>query len=316
MAGQPRKSDLAAKVAWLYFVGNHTQQEIAESLQVSRPTVQRLIASATESGFVQVRISRPTHDCMELAEKLSKRFNLKLCEVAPSEADGDARSLRSIAVIGAAVMERYLANPNLEVLALGSGRTIKAVVDEVAETALPALQILSLAGAIALDGSFNRYDCGLRMADKTGGKHYLLPMPVMAPTVADRDAWNAHRLHGVLDHLYHQAEAAFIGVGTIGPGSPLLEDGFITDDEVLDLIRLGAVGEMLGWPLDRQGRVVTSPLADRVTSMRLPKLASRPVIAFAAGRRKVQAIRAALLGGWLSGLVTDDDTAKLILADD
>ena len=71
-----RKSDLAAKVAWLYFVGNHTQQEIAETLHVSRPTVQRLIASATESGFVQVRISRPTHECMEVAEQLSKRFKL------------------------------------------------------------------------------------------------------------------------------------------------------------------------------------------------------------------------------------------------
>jgi DNA-binding transcriptional regulator LsrR (DeoR family) len=308
-----RKSDLAAKVAWLYFVGNHTQQEIAETLNVSRPTVQRLIASATESGFVQVRISRPTHDCMEVAEQLCKRFKLTQCDVAPTEPGSDAGTLRAIAVTGAAVMERYLSHPGLAVLAMGSGRTIKAVVDEVAETSLPQLKILSLAGAIALDGAFNRYDCGLRMADRTSGKHYLLPMPVIAPTIADRDAWNAHRLHKVLDDLYEQAEAAFIGIGTIAPGSPLLEDGFLSEEELLDLIRLGAVGEILGWPLDAEGKLVASPLTDRITSPRLAKLAMRPVIAFAAGRRKVPAILAALRGGWLRGLVTDFETAQLIL---
>lgn len=308
-----RKSDLAAKVAWLYFVGNHTQQEIAETLNVSRPTVQRLIASATESGFVQVRISRPTHECMEVAEQLCKRFKLTQCDVAPTEPGSEAGTLRAIAVTGAAVMERYLSHPGLAVLAMGSGRTIKAVVDEVAETPLPQLKILSLAGAIALDGAFNRYDCGLRLADRTSGKHYLLPMPVIAPTIADRDAWNAHRLHKVLDDLYEQAEAAFIGIGTIAPGSPLLEDGFLSEEELLDLIRLGAVGEILGWPLDAQGKLIASPLTDRVTSPRLAKLAMRPVIAFAAGRRKVPAILAALRGGWLRGLVTDVETAQLIL---
>lgn len=308
-----RKSDLAAKVAWLYFVGNHTQQEIAETLHVSRPTVQRLIASATESGFVQVRISRPTHDCMEVAEEISKRFKLTQCDVAPTEGSSDTAAMRAIAVTGAAVLERYLAHPGLSVLALGSGRTIKAVVDEVADTPLPQLKILSLAGAIALDGAFNRYDSGLRLADRTGGKHYLLPMPVVAPTIADRDAWNEHRLHKILDQLYEQAEAAFIGIGTVAPGSPLMEDGFIGEDELLELIRLGAVGEILGWPLDAQGQVVASPLSERVTSPRLPKLAMRPVIAFAAGRRKVPAILAALRGGWLRGLVTDYDTAQLIL---
>jgi DNA-binding transcriptional regulator LsrR (DeoR family) len=308
-----RKSDLAAKVAWLYFVGNHTQQEIAETLHVSRPTVQRLIASATESGFVQVRISRPTHECMEVAEEITKRFKLTQCDVAPTEGDGETASLRAIAVTGAAVLERYLAHPGLSVLALGSGRTIKAVVDEVADTPLPQLKILSLAGAIALDGAFNRYDSGLRLADRTGGKHYLLPMPVVAPTITDRDAWNEHRLHKILEDLYEQAEAAFIGIGTVAPGSPLMEDGFISEDELLELIRLGAVGEILGWPLDARGQVVASPLSERVTSPRLTKLAMRPVIAFAAGRRKVPAILAALRGGWLRGLVTDYDTAQLIL---
>ncbi len=132
-------------MAWLYYVANHTQQQIAEELNVSRPTVQRLVAAATESGYVQVRINHPTSECMEVARRLKDRFGLKVCEVAPIEPNGDARSLRAIAVIGATLAERYLSRNNLEVLAFGSGRTLKAVVDEIAEFRLPNLKILSLA---------------------------------------------------------------------------------------------------------------------------------------------------------------------------
>ena len=320
MNGPSRKSDLAAKVAWLYFVGNQTQQEIAEALHVSRPTVQRLVANAMESGFVQVRISHSTNDCMELAEQLRRRFDLAFCEVAPVSPDigpdRAQRSLRPVAVIGAALVERYLARPGLEVLALGSGRTIKAIVDEIGAADLPGLKILSLAGVIALDGSFNRYDCGLRMADRTSGKYFLPPVPVIAPTLADKEAWGRHPIHDAIARLYERAEAALVGIGTIGPGSPLLEDGFITERELLELAELGAAGEILGWPLDREGKVLASPLAERVTSLPLPQLATRPVIAFAAGGRKAAAIRAALRGGWISGLVTDFEAASLVLGMD
>ncbi|MFB0976013.1 MAG: sugar-binding domain-containing protein [Tolumonas sp.] len=38
------------------------------------------------------------------------------------------------------------------------------------------------------------------------------------------------------------------------------------------------------------------------------------MIAFAGGREKHVAIKAALLGGWVAGLVTDEDTANYLLS--
>ena len=43
--------------------------------------------------------------------------------------------------------------------------------------------------------------------------------------------------------------------------------------------------------------------------------AQRPTIAFAGGMRKHQAVLAALKGGWLSGLVTDEACARAALGD-
>ena len=48
MSKQQEKRDQAARAAWLYYVGNHTQQDIAEQLGVSRQIAQRLIAYAVE----------------------------------------------------------------------------------------------------------------------------------------------------------------------------------------------------------------------------------------------------------------------------
>lgn len=312
-SNQEKKNDLATRVAWMYYVAKQTQQDIATALDLSRPTVNRLIAQATDRGLVTVRFNHPLGECVELAERLCKRFSLSFCEIAPLEPEFSGSPLESIATVGAAVLERYLADPKLAVLATGSGRTLRAVIDGAAEIRLPNLKVISITGSVALDGSFSRYNAGLRTADLTGGKHFLLPVPLVAESPEAKERWCAHELYHRVQTLYAQSDVALIGVGPIAAKCPMVEDGFITRQEAEDLVSLGAVGDVLGWPLDRNGKLVGSAVAERVTSMPLPTLASRPVIAFAGGEARVQAILAALRGHWISGLVTDQQTARRLL---
>jgi DNA-binding transcriptional regulator LsrR (DeoR family) len=309
MGMQSNKKELMAQVAWLYFVGNNTQQEIAQRLNISRPTINRMISQATESGLVQVRINHPIRECMDLAAKIQQRFGLSHCEVAPLDTPDETAGQRRIAVLGSALMERYLAEPALRVLAVGFGRTLKAVVDEITEIRAPQLSIISLAGSVSRDGSFNSYDVGLRMADKTSGKAYLLPMPVIANTPEERDQWLDNRLTALIKGLYTQAEVAFVGIGEVQVNCPLVQNGFLSSEEATALVDQGAVGEILGWAMDRHGDPIKEGWAERVTSLPLPSLAKRPIIAFAGGERKIPAILAALRGRWISGLVTDQQTA-------
>ena len=61
-------------------------------------------------------------------------------------------------------------------------------------------------------------------------------------------------------------------------------------------------------------KLVECRLTERVTSMPLTTLATRPVIAFAGGAERIPAILAALRGHWILGLVTDQITAKTLLS--
>jgi DNA-binding transcriptional regulator LsrR (DeoR family) len=75
-----------------------------------------------------------------------------------------------------------------------------------------------------------------------------------------------------------------------------------------------AVAEIIGRPIDKQGRLAPADIQQRVTSLPLQHAPQRPVIAFAGGESKAAAILAVLRGQWLSGLVTDEGCARQILA--
>jgi DNA-binding transcriptional regulator LsrR (DeoR family) len=307
------KLDLATRAAWLYYVAGNTQNEIAEKLQISRPVAQRLVAFAVEKNLIRVRVDHRIADCLSLAQQLCDRYGLALCEVVPIDGDSTEQVDRKLAVAGAQVMERYLTDEAPIVVSIGSGRTLKAVVAQIGQIDRPQHRFVSMVGAIAQDGSFNRYDVAQQLSEKTGGKHFMLPAPLMADSEAERAQWVNHRLYRIVDELAQQADVAFVGIGNIGINCPLHEDGFITRGEVEEMMQGGAVAEWLGLPIDAEGKRVTSTTGARVTSLKLDSPPKRPTIGFAGGERKRNALIAALKGQWLSGLVTDELCARAAL---
>ena len=76
----------------------------------------------------------------------------------------------------------------------------------------------------------------------------------------------------------------------------------------------GGVGDLLGYILDRNGNILNSPLNDRVTSVGLDVVAKKLTIAIAGGVTKCAIIRAALVARHIKGLITDEMTARRVLA--
>ncbi|MEK6351068.1 MAG: sugar-binding transcriptional regulator [Burkholderia sp.] len=315
MPKSSEKLDLATRAAWLYYVAGDTQNEIAEKLQVSRPVAQRLVAFAVEKNLIRVRVDHRVADCLDLAAQLTKRYGLSLCEVVPIDADTPDSIDRKLAVAGAQVMERYINEERPMVIAVSSGRTLKAAVAQIAQIERPQHRLVSMVGAIAQDGSSNPYDVAQHISEKTGGKHFLLPAPLIADNEAERAQWCNHRLYRIVEQLTADADVAFVGIGNVGDDCPLHVDGFITADELSEMMEYGAVAEMVGLPMDARGARVVTPSTARVTSVPLDAPPRRPTIGFAGGPRKQAAVLAALRGGWLSGIVTDESCARAALAD-
>lgn len=314
MSKHNKKLDQAARAAWMYYVAGETQHDIAEKLGVSRQVAQRLVALAVEEGLVSVSIAHPIADCMTLAEQLKARFNLQICQVVPSAGVEAAGVQQMIAVAGAEVMAQTLRLDNAQIVAVGSGRTLRATIDELPEFDRPQHSCVSLIGAIASDGSCTRYDVPLWMAEKTQGRYFILPAPLYADSPEDRDLWCNHRIYRTVTDKAAGADVMFVGIGQVSAGCPLNADGFITDSQVSKLESLRVAAEMLGHFIGQDGQRVTSELDERLTSVPLTAQTQRKVIAFAGGAEKHQAIAAALRGRWVTGLITDEESARFALA--
>jgi DNA-binding transcriptional regulator LsrR (DeoR family) len=311
-AGAERLDD-AARAGWLYYVAGNTQDEVAEKLGVSRQTAQRLVAMAVSERLIKVRLDHPIAHCMELASRLTEKFGLKLCEVVPSDPAARSGSL-GIAEATAADMEQRLKSLHPIVVAIGSGRSLRAAVEQLPPLECPQHKIVSLVGNIASDGSASFYDVIVRFADAVQAPHYPMPLPVIASTARERDLFFEQASVRQIVSLATSADVTYVGVGDLGENAPLLQDGFITRKELQILQKAGAVGEIVGWAFDSDGDLIEGLTNDRVASIRLGQPAKRLTIGVAMGDHKVKAVSAALKGKWLSGLITDERTADRLLS--
>jgi DNA-binding transcriptional regulator LsrR (DeoR family) len=307
--------DDAARAGWLYYVAGNTQDEIAAKLGVSRQTAQRLVALAVSEGLVKVRLEHPIAICLDMAARLRERFGLAFAEVVPTD-PGSASSTLGVAEAGAVEIERQLRAPEVGVIAIGTGRTLKAAIDLLPPIQAPAKKIVSLTGNIAPDGSASFYSVIFTMADVVKARHFPMTLPVIATSAEERDLLHAQAMIRGTLALAAKADIAFVGIGDLGANAPLHEDGFMSAAELAALQEAGAVGEITGWAFDAEGRLVEGLTNARVASAPLPSIAQCRVIALAKGTRKLPGIAAAMKGRLISGLITDEATAERLLAQD
>ena len=67
---------LRARIAWYYFVGGLTQQDISQRVGLTRARVNRILASCRADGMVRVDIRSPHARCVELEQALVARRGL------------------------------------------------------------------------------------------------------------------------------------------------------------------------------------------------------------------------------------------------
>lgn len=307
-----RRLDDAARAGWLYYVAGNNQEEIAQKLGVSRQTAQRLVSLSVSEGLIKVRLDHPIARCMELAAALRSRYALDLVEVVPS--DPQSRSTTTgIAEAAAAEIERRLRASDPIVMAIGTGRTLKAAIDQLTPMECPQHKIVSLTGSIAPDGSAAYYNVIFDIAGLVKARSFPMPLPVIASSAAERDLLRGQPMIHETIALAARADVTFVGIGDLGPDAPLYLDGFITEAELKALQKAGAVAEIVGWAYDADGRLIDGLTNDRVVSAALPSRETALVVALAKGQKKLPGIRAALNRRLVNGLLTDELTAESLL---
>jgi DNA-binding transcriptional regulator LsrR (DeoR family) len=305
--------DDAARAGWLYYIGGHTQDEIAKTLKVSRATVQRLVSLCLSERLITFRLEHPIATCMDLATQLVDRFELRTCEIVPTD-PASPTSVAGIAERAATLLETTLRSEKPRIVAIGTGRAMRAAVELVPHMDCPEHRLVSLVGNISTDGSATFFDTVGRLAELTKARHYPMPLPLLLSSKDERDQMLRMSPVTKVRAIAAKADLRLVGVGQMDKNAQFYVDGFIGREELFELMRLGAVGELAGWAYDAAGRFIKGGTNRRLTSVPHPVPTTAPTVAAALGPAKVPAILGALKGRLINGLITDEATAKALLA--
>ena len=309
---------LALQVARLFFDRRMTRIEIAAHLGISRFRVARLLDGALADGLVRVEYRDLPVEDRDLARRLEDRFGLSLCAVA---AEGPTPRAGAVAELAASLVDGLI-GPD-EMVGIAWGSTLAAVVAAVPPRHDPSIRVVQLAGSSSrLVGGRDAGELTRALADRLGAAHHAIYAPAFVDSAAVREA--LIRAPEVADAVgrFGDISLAVVGIGAIPgdgvtPASSLLRSGALGAADVRRLVDLGAIGELVVHPFDRDGRFVDASLADRAIAIDVDRLrAVRRVVAVAWGIDKATAIRGALRSGVVRLLVTDAPTARAVLGAD
>ena len=88
------KDGQSIAIAKLYYESDMSQQKIAETMQLSRPTVSRLLRYAKEQGYVEIKIIDPTESMTALEDRLQEKYGLDCVKIAAAPMETESEQKR------------------------------------------------------------------------------------------------------------------------------------------------------------------------------------------------------------------------------
>ena len=307
----------AYAAAHLYYEKGLTQEEVARRMEVSRPTVSKLLSLASKEGIVRVSVSRPGGRDVDLQTALVDFLGLRSAVVVPG-LTGSARARDVLLAQGALELleESMPALPKVGCLGLGWGRATLAFVEAVEQKRDVVLggaaEVVPLIGGSgqSLD-VFQVNELVRRAANAMGASARLLHAPALVKNQALRAALLADSSVRPVVEAWRRLDVAVVGIGKrpdpTYATAEYLQDEYLRDESLL----LSAVGDTCSHYFDADGAVVGKEHDARLIAVGRDELRRVPLtIGVAGGLEKASGIVGAARARLINALVTDTETAR------
>ena len=315
--GRINELRLIARVAQMYHVEGKRQAEIADLLRLSQATVSRMLKRAEQEDIVRTTVIPPPGTFAELETALRDRYGLTEAIVIDCSEDRDGAIMARIGEAAAHFLEVTL-QPG-EIIGVSSwSQTILRMVDNIHPLRnAKAKHVVQILGGMG-DSAVQTHATELisRLSKLTGAEPRLLLVQGITSSREAKLVMLADSVVRETMDLFGRLSLAIIGIGAVQPSELLARSGNVfSKQEMAQLHEAGAVGEISFRFFAKDGRLVDTPLNERVIGISIEDLkkAGR-VMALAGGESKTAAIAGALKLGVIDVLVTDRFTAARLMS--
>ncbi|AWP25648.1 sugar-binding transcriptional regulator [Paenibacillus sp. Cedars] len=307
------KQRLSIEAARLYYMSDYSQQDIATRLGVSRPTVSRLLQHAKEQGYVQISIVDPLENLDALGERVKKVYKLEEVLISYSPINEYREIQKHISKRAADYLHETV--QDADIIGVTWGTTMHAVALQLQQKSVRGVEVVQLKGGVS-HSHVNTYAAEIvnLFAEAYHTMARYLPLPVIFDTMELKEMVERDRHIQRIIQLGKQANIAMFTVGTVHEDALLFRLGYLSEKEQKLLQQVGA-GDICSRFFDAEVRVCSEDINSRTVGIDLEDLRHKEKsILVAGGQRKVDAIRAALIGKYANILVTDQFTAQALLS--
>ncbi len=310
----PRNDELRliARVARMYYLDDVKQADIAARLTISQATISRLLRRARDENVVRISVHTPSGTFPELEESLCRKFGMTEVIVAECAEERESQILRRMGEAAALYLETTLQPGEIIGISSWSESLLHTVENIHPQRRVGAGRVVQILGGMG-DPSVQTHATNLtrRLAQLVGAQPQPLPTQGVTGSRAAQEALTSDPVVRETMAYFPHITLALVGIGAVEPSKLLADSGNVfTPDELAELARMGAVGDICLNFFDAEGRPVPSAFQERVIGIGLEQLRSaRRVVGVAGGRRKVAALLGAMRGGLIDVLVTDQYTA-------
>ncbi len=303
--------DQLVAIAYFYYIEGFTQEEVAARMNLSRIAVTRMLKRAREEDIVHVSIKRPLPSLYQLALSLERKYRLKAVRVVQTSASGE-ETMDAMGRAGAEFLTGFL-RPGRRI-GVAWSRTVSTILPHIRRPIKPVNCIINELAGTYLSPDVP-YSVSWQLAEKLGVPLESIPVPVLVKTEQAKEIMlQEEMIRKALNHAT-LVDIALVGIGNIGNDSSLASAGFVTGEQIEEFKRMSAVGDILMRYFNSEGKHISMPFDSRIISLPWEQIKKLPfVVAMACGPSKIAAIRGALAGRIIHGLITDRRTAETLLS--
>jgi deoxyribonucleoside regulator len=300
------------EAAKLYYQLDYSQNQIADALGVSRPTVSRLLHQAKAEGIVMIEIKDPTEDVEVLKSQLKERFQLQHVVVAFTPTYEESVVKKYIGEAAAAYLNELAKDG--DTIGASWGSTMYQVALHLKAKSLINSFVVQLNGGVSdADVLISPSEIVHLFGKAFNVTPYFMYLPAIVDHILVKQSMLTDRhIRRVMD-MGKNANIAVFTAGSPTPDSVLINSNYFREDE-LEIIKNKAVGDICSRYYDYNGNVCLPSLDERTVGIELADLRLKEhSILVAGGQSKVNAIYGALQGKYGNTLVTDQITARALL---
>lgn len=309
----PDRSQLLAAISEAYYIEGLDQTEIAERFGFNRSAISRHLTEARDAGIVEIKVHRE----FSLNDRLGAELSAK--SLGTNVHVINASSLGTVALND--IVARYTSRLLYErfnkksVLAITLGTMVLAVARALSVLPPTNIEIVQMCGSVGNTGinvDSHAIVQLLSTAYRTEGTYLHAPFLVENRTMLEALLRNPGNLASV--NKCKTATIALVGLGTLDTEtSSLARGGHVSQEIMATLKRMGAVGDVGGYVIDREGTPMSDPDYVPVIAVSNSEFRQVPMrVGSAVGQHKAEIIAAALRSGILTELITDSATANTV----